>query len=138
MSRHEWFGVNPLEVRERFDETLEILLTGLATHTLNHHGKFFNFDHVPLDLTPLQQPTPPFWYAANLAAAGTHAMNGLGRAGDAQGFETFWQRWEEGRRQGDVRYQRQPRVGSTRHILLADTDADARADRTTCLDRLRQ
>ena len=50
-------GVSPVEVgffdvdwesrRERFDENFEILLKGLASDELTHHGERYNFDGVP-------------------------------------------------------------------------------------------
>jgi alkanesulfonate monooxygenase SsuD/methylene tetrahydromethanopterin reductase-like flavin-dependent oxidoreductase (luciferase family) len=53
-------GVSPIEVgffevdwesrRERFDETFEILLEGLASDVLTHHGPEHHFDAVPMTL----------------------------------------------------------------------------------------
>ena len=55
-------GVSPIEVgffgvdwdsrRERFDETFEILLKGLATDELTHHGPEHRYDAVPIVLSP--------------------------------------------------------------------------------------
>jgi len=36
----------------------------LTSDTLTHHGRFYDFDNVPLEMTPRQRPHPPFWYAS--------------------------------------------------------------------------
>ena len=65
-------GVSPVEVgffevdwdsrRDRFDETFEILLKGLAGDELTHHGPRHHYDAVPMTLRPVQAPHPPLWF----------------------------------------------------------------------------
>jgi alkanesulfonate monooxygenase SsuD/methylene tetrahydromethanopterin reductase-like flavin-dependent oxidoreductase (luciferase family) len=69
---HEWFGLDPMQSRERYQETLDVVLQGLREGTLDHHGTFFNFDDVPLHCQPAQQPLPPLWYAGNLGRRAGH------------------------------------------------------------------
>ncbi|MBV9323338.1 MAG: LLM class flavin-dependent oxidoreductase [Chloroflexi bacterium] len=121
---HEWFSLNPLEARARYAETLEVVRSGLTQGKLAHHGRLFEFDDVPLNCEPLQNPIP-FWYAGNIQSAAEQGMNALGRASSREVFDAYWQRWEQGRADGDPLYQREPRVGSTRHLLVADTDEEA-------------
>jgi alkanesulfonate monooxygenase SsuD/methylene tetrahydromethanopterin reductase-like flavin-dependent oxidoreductase (luciferase family) len=54
-------------------------------------------------------------------------MNGLGVAAGRETFEEYWRIWAEGRATGNPLFQREPRVGSTRHLVVADTDDAARA-----------
>ena len=64
-SRHEAQAV--------YAEALELILKGLTEPTLTFHGKFFQFDDVPMELAPLQKPHPPVWY-------GVHAPESAERA----------------------------------------------------------
>ncbi len=123
---HEWFGLDAMESRERYAETLEVVIQGLRTGKLDHHGKFFDFDNVPLHHEPAQKPMPPLWYAGNVLSATSQGMNGLGRAERREVWENYWKTWENQRALGHPMFQRDPRVGSTRHLLVADTDTEAR------------
>jgi alkanesulfonate monooxygenase SsuD/methylene tetrahydromethanopterin reductase-like flavin-dependent oxidoreductase (luciferase family) len=60
-----FFGIDAEESREIFREALGIVVQGLATGVLNHHGKYFDFDDVRLAMRPYQQPHPAFWYPTN-------------------------------------------------------------------------
>jgi alkanesulfonate monooxygenase SsuD/methylene tetrahydromethanopterin reductase-like flavin-dependent oxidoreductase (luciferase family) len=65
-------GVSPVEVgffdvdwdsrRDRFDEAFEILLAGLGSDELTHHGARYDFDAVPMNMAPVQRPHPPLWF----------------------------------------------------------------------------
>ena len=68
-------GVSPFELnyhkvsyedsREIFHDAYETVLEGLTHERLTHKGKYFTYDDVPMELRPLQQPHPPFWYGAS-------------------------------------------------------------------------
>lgn len=66
---HDMWGLEPELARDRSEETLEVLLKCFATDRLNHHGRFWNFDDVPVELHPTQQPHPPLWYPGNVEIA---------------------------------------------------------------------
>src|SRR5262249_39642731 len=55
-------GVNPLEARDIYRETLEVIELGLTKKTLTYRGTYHRFVDVPLALSPYQTPAPPFWY----------------------------------------------------------------------------
>jgi len=124
---HEWFGLDPMQSRERYQETLDLVVQGLLDGKLDYAGRYFTYDNVPLHHRPAQKPLPPLWYAGNVLSAAAQGMNGLGRAEGRAVYEAYWRTWEEGRASGNPLYQREPRVGSTRHLLVAPTDAEARA-----------
>src|SRR3712207_859459 len=42
---HTFWGVDPAEGHLRHAETLEILVQGLTSDTLNHQGRFYRFDN---------------------------------------------------------------------------------------------
>jgi len=123
---HEWFGVDPHEVRERFEEVREILMSGISAGKLSHNGKFFDYDDIPLDFGPMQDPLP-WWYAGNLQFAADHGMNALGPC-TRESIEQYWNVWDERRDQGLSPYvDFEPKVGNNRHVLVADTDEEALA-----------
>jgi alkanesulfonate monooxygenase SsuD/methylene tetrahydromethanopterin reductase-like flavin-dependent oxidoreductase (luciferase family) len=123
---HEWFGVDPAEVRPRFAEVLEILMTGIAAGKISHHGRFFDFDDVNLDVGPMQNPMP-WWYAGSFEFAATHGMSVLGPC-TREDVERYWQIWDEGRARGATPYvELEPKVGNNRHLYVADSDEEALA-----------
>ncbi len=128
---HRFYGHDPEEARERFDETLAILVAGLTTDWLTFEGKFYNFDGVPIELCPLQKPYPPFWYAGNVEHAAHYGMNFIGSGGVRRLPETmgrYREIWAEVREQpGRFNPQvSEPKIGSTRHLFVAETDDEAR------------
>ena len=44
------------------EESLAVLIQGMTQERLTYHGKYFQFQDVPMELQPLQQPYPPLWY----------------------------------------------------------------------------
>ncbi|HEY6440038.1 MAG TPA: LLM class flavin-dependent oxidoreductase [Acetobacteraceae bacterium] len=122
---HEWFGSDVRQTRDAYDEVLSIVLQGLSTGRITHHGERFQYDDVPVHFEMVQKPYPRFWYAGNLQRAAEQGMNGLGRP-TREMVEQYWQIWEAGRASKDPRFMGEdPLVGSTRHIVVADTDAEA-------------
>jgi len=128
---HTYWGIRPAEAQARQDEVLAIVAQGLSGDTLTHAGRFYRFDDVPLELAPKQRPYPPFWYAGNAAYAARHGMHfiGFGGArfpGAVAEFRELWEahRDDPGRLNPHVR---EPFVGSSRHLVVADSDAEAEA-----------
>ena len=73
----------------------------------------------------MRKPYPRFWYAGNLQRAAEQGMNGLGRA-TREMVDQYWQIWEAGRERKDPRFLGDdPLVGSTRHVVIAETDKEA-------------
>lgn len=68
-----YYGVDPEEGRQRFDEALAVLMKGLTEKTLVHEGRFYAFDNVPLETQPYQKPHPPLWMGVNSTASATSA-----------------------------------------------------------------
>ncbi len=122
---HEWFGNDLRHTRAAYDEVLSILLQALRTGRITHHGERFQYDDVPVHFEMVQKPYPRFWYAGNLQRAAEQGMNALGRT-TRETAEQYWQIWEAGRARKDPRFLgEEPMVGSTRHVVVADGDAEA-------------
>jgi alkanesulfonate monooxygenase SsuD/methylene tetrahydromethanopterin reductase-like flavin-dependent oxidoreductase (luciferase family) len=122
---HEFFGLDPAHSRESYEEVLSVVLQALATGRISHHGKRFDYDDAPVHFETVQKPYPRFWYAGNLQRAAEQGMNALGRT-TPEMIDQYWRIWDAGRARQDSRFLGDdPLVGSTRHIVVADTDAEA-------------
>jgi alkanesulfonate monooxygenase SsuD/methylene tetrahydromethanopterin reductase-like flavin-dependent oxidoreductase (luciferase family) len=127
---HTYWGQRPEEAQRRYTETLEIMCKGLGGDTLNHHGKFFDFDHIPLELAPKQRPYPPLWYASGTPEyAAREGLNFVTRPGDklADTVSAYNELLHVNRHRPDRlnAHVAEPWIGSSRHIVVADTDAEA-------------
>ena len=124
------FGVQHSEAMARYQETLDIVLQGLSCDELTHRGKFYSFDRVPMVMQPVQRPHPPLWYgisnpdtsvwaaANNVNVIGLLPAPVLRRINDR--YRAEWERL--GKTEAELPY-----LGASRHMVLAETDADARA-----------
>lgn len=130
-----FFGIDAEQSRAIFDEALEVLIAGLTSERLSFHGQRYRYDDVPMVLAPLQQPYPPIWYPTTelasierIAAQGFNFV-GLGPAPRVRTLvDEYWRVWHEhradpGRLNAHVA---EPQVGISRHLLVADTDVEAR------------
>jgi len=125
------FGVEPSEAMARYQETLEIVLDGLACDELTRHGRFYSFDRVPMVMKPVQRPHPPLWYGISnpdtSAWAAANGVNVIGLApapvlrGITDRYRAAWERL--GKPESAL-----PFLGASRHMVLAETDAEARAE----------
>ncbi len=127
---HRFWGHAAAEARERFEETLAILVAGLPADRLSFEGKFYRFDDLPMELAPKQKPYPPFWYAGNAEFAAQNGMNFIGSGGIRRLPETvarYRELWQQGRGRTDRinPHVTDPKIGSTRHLFVAETDAGA-------------
>ena len=131
-------GVSPIEVgffevdwdsrRDRFDETFEILLKGLASDELTHHGPDHHYDAVPMALRPVQQPHPPLWFGISHAGraewVAEHEVNVVALLPAVMVrpiTDAYRAAWEaRGRAPEDI-----PFMGVSRLIVVADTDDEA-------------
>ena len=124
-----FYGVDMADQREIYEESLEVLLKGLANDRLDHHGRFFTFDDVPLPLRPVQQPHPPLWYGTNVPASAARCAQErlnmvtlLAGAPLQEAMRTYRSAYaESGGAEADM-----PLIGAGRHVVVADSDAEAR------------
>jgi len=125
-----YYGVDPATGPERFAEASEVILKGLTQERLDHHGKYFTFKDVPMEMRPVQRPYPPLWYGANslesadrLAKQGYNSVVGM-KAEDVGAFTARYRAaWKAlGRDEAEM-----PFIGLSRHILVGDTDKEAQS-----------
>lgn len=132
-------GISPVEVgfygvdfatgMERFREAFEVTRIGLTETELTFHGKYYDFDRVPIVMKPVQQPYPELWYGTSrpdsipwAAERGAHIVTLRDTAQARAIINLYKQEWaRNGRAESDL-----PKMGINRHIVLAETEAAAR------------
>ena len=123
----EYFGIDPDRRQDIYAEAIEVILRGLTHKTLDFHGKYFDFDNVPMELAPLQKPHPPLWYgvhapdSAERAAKRNLNVVSLDSPGDTKASMTRYRAtWRPPRPGAKL-----PKLGLGRFIVVAETDAEA-------------
>ncbi len=124
-----FFGVDPARSQAIYEESLAVLMQGLQQERIDHEGPHFTFRDVPVVLRPTQAPHPPLWCGVSrpdstawAAARGCHVVcNGPPRAAAAitAAYRTTWR--AAGREERTM-----PLLGVARHVVLAETQAEAR------------
>jgi alkanesulfonate monooxygenase SsuD/methylene tetrahydromethanopterin reductase-like flavin-dependent oxidoreductase (luciferase family) len=108
---------------------------------VNFEGKFYTYKDFVVQAKPLQRPHPPVWYGApNADAIGWAAPRGvnvvsLGPGARARAISDRYRfEWKAlGRSEAAL-----PKIGITRHIVVADTDDGARRIAQAAYPRWRQ
>ena len=124
-----FYGQQPADAHEIYNEARELILLGLTQRTLNFAGKFFSFKDIPMELEPLQKPHPPLWYGVHSVEAAERAarlrlnMVSLDSAQDTRRYnDRYRQVWCE--LHGDEPL---PKLGLSRFIVIAENGDAARA-----------
>ena len=125
-----FYGVDAGESAERYAEILAIVSAGLRQTQLTFHGKYYTFENVPLELTPCQTPFPPFWYgvhgpesAERAARSGFNVVTNEGPQATAAIAAAYRAAWHAAPARASV----MPEIGAVRHIVVAESDAEALA-----------
>ena len=132
-------GISPVEVgfygvdfstgAEQFREMFEVTRIGLTEDELTFHGKFYDFDHVPIPMKPVQKPYPELWYGIGrpesipwAAEHGAHIVMRRPIPAVRDAVAAYRAEWRKlGRAEADL-----PKMGVNRHIIVAETDDKAR------------
>ena len=130
MVEHQRYGVDPALAPAMYHEAFAVIMKACESDILNFEGKFYNFKDYIVQSKPVQRPHPPIWYGApNADAIGWAAPNSvnvvsLGPAGRAKAITDRYRKdWAElGHKTSDI-----PMMGITRHVIVAPTDAEAKA-----------
>jgi alkanesulfonate monooxygenase SsuD/methylene tetrahydromethanopterin reductase-like flavin-dependent oxidoreductase (luciferase family) len=139
-------GVSPFELgyfklpfyesRGMFEDALEVLSKGLRNERLTHHGPHYRFDDVPMELQPVQQPTPGFWHGCisepNTGFAARRGMHIvlIGPTEHVRHMSEHYREIYAKHCDGPENLNphiRDPKVGVQRHIYVAETDREAEA-----------
>jgi alkanesulfonate monooxygenase SsuD/methylene tetrahydromethanopterin reductase-like flavin-dependent oxidoreductase (luciferase family) len=124
----EYYGADPKEAQARYMEAYAVIVKALTSKVLNHEGKYFKFTDVPMEIAPLQQPHPPFWYGAvNDDGAVWAARNRINIVCNApldvarSVIGRYRKEWAAaGNAMADI-----PLMGMNRYVMVADTDREA-------------
>ena len=125
-----FYGVPGSETQARYIEASDLILKALQSETLTYQGKYYTFNNVPMTMRPIQKPYPELWYATrtpeSFAWAGKAGINTVTLAFDEQVREMtniYKKAWiDAGRDIKDL-----PLIGVSRHVVVADTDKEAKA-----------
>ena len=130
VSPHEvaFHGLEPSETQPRYEEALRLILLVLrsAGQEISFKGRFYNADGVPIVLAPVQLPHPPLWYGVSRAEAVPWlALNNVNLVSSNAApamraiTDSYRAHWV-----GDGPM---PLLGINRHVVVADSDAEALA-----------
>ena len=126
----EMYNIDPASGPARYIETYDILMKALAGKPFSHEGRFYRFDEVPMPVATYQKPRPPMWYGAALPAAAVWAaQNGINIVSLRPPAEmrvvtdSFRKAWAAAGNDPAM----VPFHGMARHVVVAETDADALA-----------
>ena len=104
-------------------------MRAFSDDVVNFEGAYYKYKDYVVQAKPVQRPHPPLWYGAPnadaIAWAAPNAINvvSLGPAARARAISDRY-RAEWDKRGGSP--ETLPKIGITRHIVVADTDAEAR------------
>lgn len=141
------YGITAEEARDRYLEVWEILHRGLLEGRVDHQGALYP-RRASTPLRPLQQPCPPLWYPTSspqsISFAGEQGLNAvfaflLARQGVTPDAATATYRTALAEHRTDAgrlnAHVAEPLYGHARHIYVAETDAEARAEAMAALAR---
>lgn len=123
-----FYGIDPKNSEKMFVEALQVVLKGLSNRTLSHAGEFYQFKDVPLELEPMQKPHPPLWAGVSnpegAERAATRGMNAVSNQ-TAEPVRAMAERYFPAFQPNAA--SREPKLGFTRHLVLAENEAEALA-----------
>src|SRR5919198_2311953 len=130
---HEFIRWNlPFDQRQEMSaEALEIIVKAWTQETITYQGKYWQFDEALPNPKPYQEPHPPIWVAAHSAASFEYAAKHNYHIAQnidvdsviAEKFAYYRRLWKQYEHPGPM-----PRAFLTRHVHVAETDAQARAE----------
>jgi alkanesulfonate monooxygenase SsuD/methylene tetrahydromethanopterin reductase-like flavin-dependent oxidoreductase (luciferase family) len=133
VSPHEFMRWNmPFERRRDIsEEAIDIIRKAWTEDSVTYEGEFFTFIEVMTTPKPYQQPHPPIWFAAHSAASFEYAARQNFHVSQnididpviAEKFATWRQLWKDCGHPGPM-----PRAFLTRHVHVAETDEQAKAE----------
>ncbi len=126
---HQRYGIDPATAQAMYHEAFAVLMQACKAEVVNFDGRFYRFKDYVAVAKPVQRPHPPLWYGAPNADAVPWAVTrginviSLGPASRARDIASRYRsEWAAaGRKSGDL-----PMIGISRHIVVAETDEEAR------------
>jgi alkanesulfonate monooxygenase SsuD/methylene tetrahydromethanopterin reductase-like flavin-dependent oxidoreductase (luciferase family) len=138
-----YYGVDMAETRAIYAEAVDVILGGLRTGAVDHEGERFRYAGYRLPVRARQRPYPPLWYPTSnpetVPWLGRNALNtvfafvcdvAFARAGTSVPERIMVYERELAAGAGEAgrlnAHVARPRYGLSRHVLVADTDEEAR------------
>jgi alkanesulfonate monooxygenase SsuD/methylene tetrahydromethanopterin reductase-like flavin-dependent oxidoreductase (luciferase family) len=126
----EYYGADPQAAQDIYSEATELVLAGLTSKVLDFEGKRFRFRNVPMEIAPFQKPHPPIWYGVHMPESAERAarrnLNVVSLDPPAEtrlAMERYRSIWP----QVHASATQFPKLGLGRFVVVAATDAEARA-----------
>ncbi|MBV8615554.1 MAG: LLM class flavin-dependent oxidoreductase [Acetobacteraceae bacterium] len=124
-----FFGIDPATSQAQYVEALRVIRQGLTSDSLSFVGDFYRFERVPMVLRPVQKPHPPLWYGVlnpeTCAWAAANDVNVVTLL-PAEAARVITDRYRAEWRALDKPAARLPLMGLARHMVIAETEAEAR------------
>lgn len=137
-------GVSPFELRfnnvehddsrDIFFDAFDCLTAALSHDNFSHQGKYFRYGETPMPMRPFRQPHPPFWYGSSNTIgstwAGEHGLHFTANGPTAQAKPNIAAFQEALSKRGGAampkpEFKGGAAIGILRHIVVADSDAEA-------------
>ncbi len=127
-----YFGLDHETAPAMYREALDLIMAGLAAgrtgSDLNFTGVHYQVSGMPVTLAPRQLPHPPLWYGLShpdstvwAAQNAVNVITNRDEAGSRQITDRYRQEWRAlGHDDASL-----PRLGMSRHIVIAETEAEA-------------
>jgi alkanesulfonate monooxygenase SsuD/methylene tetrahydromethanopterin reductase-like flavin-dependent oxidoreductase (luciferase family) len=123
-----FFGHPFEEAMPRYIEAFEVVIKGLTQPELDHHGKYYTYDKVPMEFAPVQKPHPPIWYGVvnpdTVDWAVANRVN-LVAHDTVDKVAEIARRYREAWSTGPNATAPRPHMALGRHIFIADNEAEA-------------
>jgi alkanesulfonate monooxygenase SsuD/methylene tetrahydromethanopterin reductase-like flavin-dependent oxidoreductase (luciferase family) len=123
-----FFGVDAANGPRQFPEALRVIKQGLTSDVLTFEGEFYRFKDVPMVLKPVQKPHPPLWYGVTSPEASVWAAvekANIATLVPAKAARAISERYRAEWAKLGHPQEPAPLIGLNRHIVLAETEADA-------------
>jgi alkanesulfonate monooxygenase SsuD/methylene tetrahydromethanopterin reductase-like flavin-dependent oxidoreductase (luciferase family) len=127
---HQRYGIEPNDAPAMYHEAFAVLMRAFEADVVDFEGKFYRYKDYVVQAKPVQRPHPPLWYGAPnadaIAWAAPRSVNvvSLGPAERARAIAARYRKdWTELKRDLSAL----PKIGITRHIVVADSDDTAKA-----------
>jgi alkanesulfonate monooxygenase SsuD/methylene tetrahydromethanopterin reductase-like flavin-dependent oxidoreductase (luciferase family) len=124
-----WLGADPTGARERAAEVTEAIRRAFADGIVTLPGRDGRDGENSFRYASPQRPHPSLWRAGSLERAAAEGMNVIGTPGPGvtrEAIDGYWAAFDAADG-GDPWTEAVPRVGTTRHVVVADTDDEALA-----------
>lgn len=124
----KFYGLDFQQTQGIYHEAFQLLIKGLGAEELTFEGKHFNFKDVPMLLRPVQKPHPPLWYGLTIPDnAGWPAMNDVNVViiGLRDTIKACVEHYRAERTRLGKDPAAMPLMGASKHVVVAETDAEA-------------